>query len=557
MTESVIHLLLVEDDEDDYVFTRHLLAEARSHRFEVSWADRLESALNYLNDSSVDVILLDLSLPDSFGWETFTRVRAHVPDVPIVLLTGVQDEELGTKAVHAGAQDYLIKGDLSTQLLTRSITYAIERLRAHDTIQTAYREMESLINQRTRDLGRVQQQLQVETGRRERAEQTLRDGNHLEAVCAFVDSVADRVKGLVGGIRETASTIAKPHPNGHEHREHCDRIIEAADHADTLSSDLASLARTMGGRPPQMEKIEPSKLLRRMAARHKDGLSDQGIMVRIIEGGGASSVRVDREQLGEIVGRALSNASSALPEGGEVHLVISEPIGVHDRGAAAGSGRFVSIDILYAGIESMEPLVDKVLRPAGTELIPTLADAPPGLQIALVQSRVKGWGGSAELIQSDQGSGLRLSLPVSGKELLQQDSVEASRLVENGRVLVVDDDTEVLTMIQSALQQVGYVVEAVPHHSDGLRLLDTSAEGVALVLMDAVMPEKGSAKLMERLSETCPDAAALVMSGFCRDYVQTLIPGKNWSFLQKPFDDEQIIETVNALVRRKFAAQAN
>ena len=71
------------------------------------------------------MILLDLSLPDSFGWETFTRVRAHVPDVPIVLLTGVQDEELGTKAVHAGAQDYLIKGDLSTQLLTRSITYAI------------------------------------------------------------------------------------------------------------------------------------------------------------------------------------------------------------------------------------------------------------------------------------------------------------------------------------------------------------------------------------------------------------------------------------------------
>ncbi|MBL7114284.1 MAG: response regulator [Kiritimatiellae bacterium] len=161
------------------------------------------------------------------------------------------------------------------------------------------------------------------------------------------------------------------------------------------------------------------------------------------------------------------------------------------------------------------------------------------------------------MIESDQGSGLRLSLPVSGKEHLKQDSVEASRLVENGRVLVVDDDIETLTMIQSALKQVGYVVEAVPHHNDGLRLLDKGAEGVALVLLDAVMPGKGSAKLMERLSETCPDAAALVMSGFCRDYVQTLLPGKNWAFLQKPFDDGQIIETVNALVRRKFSAQAN
>ena len=377
VTESVIHLLLVEDDEDDYVFTRHLLSEARSHRFEVSWADRLESALNYLNDSSVDAILLDLSLPDSFGWETFTRVRAHVPDVPIVLLTGVQDEELGTKAVHAGAQDYLIKGDLSTQLLTRSIIYAIERLRAHDKIQTAYREMESLINQRTSELTRVQQQLHIETGRRERAEQTLREGNHLETVCAFVDSVADKVKGLIGGIRETAASIATPHPNGHQHQERCDRIIEAADHADTLSSDLASLARTMGGRSPQIEKIEPSKLLRRLVNRHKDGLSDQGIMIRIMEGGGASSVRVDCEQLGEIVGRVLSNAPSALPEGGEVHLVISEPIGVHGAGAGADLGRFVFVDILYAGIESVELLVDKVLRPAGVEHIPALADAPP------------------------------------------------------------------------------------------------------------------------------------------------------------------------------------
>ena len=92
MAESVIHLLLVEDDEDDYIFTRHLLGESRVHRFEVSWADRMESALNYLDDTKVDIILLDLSLPDSFGWETFTKVRAHVPDVPIVLLTGVHDE---------------------------------------------------------------------------------------------------------------------------------------------------------------------------------------------------------------------------------------------------------------------------------------------------------------------------------------------------------------------------------------------------------------------------------------------------------------------------------
>jgi DNA-binding response OmpR family regulator len=90
-------------------------------------SESLKDCLKILNESDFDVIILDLGLPDSNGFETLIQVHDHSPQIPIIILTGLEDEELGVRAVKKGAQDYLIKEQINTKLLLRSIEYAIQR----------------------------------------------------------------------------------------------------------------------------------------------------------------------------------------------------------------------------------------------------------------------------------------------------------------------------------------------------------------------------------------------------------------------------------------------
>ncbi|MDB4969762.1 MAG: histidine kinase [Myxococcales bacterium] len=120
-------VLLVEDNPADARLLRELLAEARHDRFEIVHVDRVSAALDRLGEGGIDAMLLDLSLPDGAGLETVTRMLREVPAMPVVVLTGLDDETLALRSVQAGAQDYLVKGHVTSQLLVRAIRYAIER----------------------------------------------------------------------------------------------------------------------------------------------------------------------------------------------------------------------------------------------------------------------------------------------------------------------------------------------------------------------------------------------------------------------------------------------
>lgn len=122
-----IKIMLVEDNPGDARLFREFLNEVTTVEFHVTQAERLSEALEMLGAQSFDAVLLDLRLPDSEGFDTFARVREKVPDVPIVVLTGLLDESVGVMAVEGGAQDYLIKGQVGGESLARSIRYAIVR----------------------------------------------------------------------------------------------------------------------------------------------------------------------------------------------------------------------------------------------------------------------------------------------------------------------------------------------------------------------------------------------------------------------------------------------
>jgi glutamate dehydrogenase (NAD(P)+) len=130
LSEQAVRVLLVEDNPVEARLIRQLLEGSRAPRFEVHPTTTLEEGSARLREGGIDLILLDLVLPDSQEMETFARMHAHAGEIPIVILSGVDDVRLASRAVESGAQDYLVKGRIHADGLIRSLRYALERTRA-------------------------------------------------------------------------------------------------------------------------------------------------------------------------------------------------------------------------------------------------------------------------------------------------------------------------------------------------------------------------------------------------------------------------------------------
>ncbi|MGA6981301.1 MAG: hybrid sensor histidine kinase/response regulator [Candidatus Sulfotelmatobacter sp.] len=146
MDDRTTEVLLIEDNPGDADLVRLRLMEGKSP-VNVNCVNRLADGLASLSNETPSVILLDLNLPDSHGAETFRRVRDHSPNVPIVVLSGQDDQALAERAVHQGVQDYLVKGDISSKHLERAIRYAVERQALTLSLQIAQKQQIDFKNQ--------------------------------------------------------------------------------------------------------------------------------------------------------------------------------------------------------------------------------------------------------------------------------------------------------------------------------------------------------------------------------------------------------------------------
>ncbi len=132
--QDEIRVLLIEDNRGDARLLRELLSEAGNTRFRVEHAMDLAAGLERIEAGGIDIVLLDLSLPDSNGADTFRRAHARAPQLPMIVLSGTDNETLAVQTVQDGAQDYLVKGHADGPLLARSLLYAIERKRAQEEL---------------------------------------------------------------------------------------------------------------------------------------------------------------------------------------------------------------------------------------------------------------------------------------------------------------------------------------------------------------------------------------------------------------------------------------
>ena len=154
VARGIIRALLVEDNPGDARLIREMLRDAGAGlaSVELTWVDRLSAGLEHLSEHTADIVLLDLSLPDSRGLETFAAVHSAAPETPIVVLSGLDDEDLAVTAVHEGAQDYLVKGQVDGGTLLRAMRYAIERQRLEAVRRDLERQRDEFFSSISHDL---------------------------------------------------------------------------------------------------------------------------------------------------------------------------------------------------------------------------------------------------------------------------------------------------------------------------------------------------------------------------------------------------------------------
>jgi len=132
MTQKPLQILLVEDSAGDARLLREMFRTEKPGSFVLTHVERMSDAISHLAKGGMDIVLLDLGLPDGHGLDTVRRAQAAAPGIPLIVLTGLDDEALAAQAMKEGAQDYLIKGQIENRALPRALRHAIERNRMQE-----------------------------------------------------------------------------------------------------------------------------------------------------------------------------------------------------------------------------------------------------------------------------------------------------------------------------------------------------------------------------------------------------------------------------------------
>ena len=515
ITDRPIKVLLVEDNQEHSELLERLLGFSDYPAFTVATAMSLAAGLEKIRAGEEDIVLLDLSLPDSDGVETFRRMNAAAPSVPIVILSGISDVTLAIEMVQEGAQDYLVKGHVDTHLLLRSIQYAIERKRSHVAAQQVNAELEARVQERTSALIAVNEELQREVGERRHAEEQLVKGNQQLTVTLAELRAVQRTRAVSDRTGAATREIEEAFKRVQQHSELILRAPGVLASAEKVTDHIQQIvAAADAGRKSLRKPRDASE----MAAPDEsalpaspfevvalDALAERVIVLCSPKPGqqaGAAGAKVsfvrkadkgveiqgDSVQLREMLTHLVRNSISAIPRRGTI------TVGAQQQGNEAIL--FVQDD----GLGITEAVRQRLLDPSAAE---DRADGWPS-GYGVIHEVAARHRGRLE-IESRKGIGttVRVIFPC-GKS--------AAATGRQRSVLVVDDDPMVREVISAYLGEDGYKVELAVNGRDGLAKF--SAGEFDIVLTDRSMPEMEGDELAREIKKVKPDVPVILITGF-------------------------------------------
>jgi signal transduction histidine kinase len=334
MDSPTIKILLVEDNPADADLLSEFLEEADETQWSLVHVEKLKEALQTLRENHFDVILLDLSLPDKQGLATVVQTHETAPDLPIVVLTGLNDRVTALEAVRQGAQDYLVKGKIDSNLLVRAIGYAIERSntlkqlrQSEEQLQRLNEELEHRVEEQTEELRDKNRCLQSEITERQRLEEELR--NALMKEKELSDLKSNIISVVSHEYRTPLATILSStellenysHKWDQEKRQrHFKRIENSVHHLTQLVNDVLIISKAEAGKldfnPVPLELVEfcyqlVEELQLTASTQHNISFLCQTSSIKAC---------LDEKLLRQFLTNLLSNAIKYSPHGGNVQL---------------------------------------------------------------------------------------------------------------------------------------------------------------------------------------------------------------------------------------------
>jgi signal transduction histidine kinase len=513
-----MHVLLIEDNEDDACLIREMLLENQGVGIQLEWVDRLSRGLTQLAQGKTDLVLLDLSLPDSQGLETFDTVQSCAQDVPIVVLTGLDDEAMANQAVRRGAQDYLVKGRLvDSYLLVRAARYAVERKQA----ERALRESEAQLrqSQKMEGIGQL-------------AGGIAHDFNNLLTV---INSYSDMLLGDIGFDNPFL-------------RNGLDQIKEAGHRAASLTRQLLAFTRQQVLEPKILDLNESvsnmAKLLRRL-------IGEDIALVRCPHPA-LGRVKIDPGQVEQIIMNLAVNARDAMPGGGQLTIetmnVELDHVDAHQH-TSVEPGSYVMLEVRDTGCGMDADTQAHIFEPFFTTKAPGKGT---GLGLATVHGIVKQSGGSIG-VSSDLGKGttFKIYFPrIEGAaERLEPISAPNAALRGSETILLVEDEEMVRALAQAILERNGYTVLAAKNVNDALRVAQAGPQAIHLLLTDTIMPGMNGPELAQQVLAIRPAIKVLYMSGYTdKALTSTAAWEPGTAFLQKPFTPQTLGHKVREIL---------
>jgi two-component system, sensor histidine kinase and response regulator len=406
MNDSELRVLLVDDDEVDYLITRRLLREVSRTRYEVTWVSTSDGALSALLAGGHDVCLLDYRLDRRTGLEILHELNGGGCVIPIIMLTGVGDEQIDVAAMSEGAADYLVKGRFDAQTLERTIRYAI----GHKKSERELKRYAETLEERNRQLVQMHAEL---------ASKNVQLLQLNEERNRFVGMAAHDLRNPLGIILGYSDFMLMDHRRGKSSSTLKDSDVEIIQMIRSSSKFMLSLINDL----LDMSTIELGRLS--LDKRSTDivrlvesnvglnmVLAGQKNMSLVVESDGdVPRVDVDVHKLEQVLNNLISNAIHYSPPGTTIRVRVQTARAA--EGAKADSEVLISVQDEGPGIAPED--MGKLFRPFGrARSVSTGGERSTGLGLAIAQRIVEGHGGRiwVESVLS-QGSTFFMALPVA------------------------------------------------------------------------------------------------------------------------------------------------
>jgi signal transduction histidine kinase len=559
-----LKILLVEDDEDDYILVRDAFRDLSRLRVRLDWARGLGEASGMIKDIDYDAYLLDYQLHDGLGLQLMEGPLAECSG-PVIFLTGRTDYETDLKVMRAGAADYIQKSALTPELLERSLRYAIRTRLQERILRDALDELETRIVERTSDLRATNRDLMREIELRQRREKELEEAreraeNASRAKSAFLANMSHEIRTPIGGIMGLTEVLISRAADGKE-REYLGMIRHSADSLLALVNDILDISR-VEARKMKLE-IAPFDLPAMLGKLHRIfriQAEEKGLGFELRLGPGLPGlVSGDCSRIEQILNNLLSNALKFTSRG----LVALEAAPLGPGHGGAHEVRFVVEDTgpgipgdqrhrLFQCFEQLDSSYSK--RHQGT-----------GLGLAICRSLSELMGGRVE-VESTPGRGSRfivvLPLPPAGDapRVLPADGEHLPEVAAGLSVLLAEDNEINRTFLTDFLSEAGCRVEVAANGLEAIRLLGRRRYDV--VLMDVQMPVMNGIEATRAIRSSPelpsgPDVPVVALTAYAMkgDGQRFLDAGMD-AHVSKPVDLPVLLQTMHRLASRRRGATA-